>query len=173
DLQKNYVGSVPVAYNSDSFNAKVDYNLTANQRLSGLYTHGKRSQPGPYREVTTAFPQSVFPLQYTDTRLVTDIPTVAQFKHNWTISSNLVNQLRFGFNLFFVPITNVTSDGKWSTKSCLKGFRPGDASVACLESAFGGPNASTGWRAVNSKDFEDNNYNYTFQDSWLWIRNKH
>jgi len=55
-LQNNYLGSVPVAYNSDSFNAKVDYNLTANQRLSGLYTHGKRSQPGPYREVTTAFP---------------------------------------------------------------------------------------------------------------------
>src|SRR5262245_24772300 len=137
-LQNNYLGSVPVAYNSDSFNAKVDYNLTANQRLSGLYTHGKRSQPGPYREVSTAFPQSVLPLPYTDTRLVTEIPTVAQLKHNWTISSNLVNQLSFGFNHFFVPITNATSDGKWSTKSGLKGLPPGDASDAFLEAAFGG-----------------------------------
>src|SRR5215475_758034 len=172
-LQNNYLGSVPVAYNSDSFNAKVDYNLTANQRLSGLYTHGKRSQPGPYREVSTAFPQSVFPLPYTDTRLVTEIPTVAQLKHNWTISSNLVSQLSFGFNHFFVPINNATSDGKWSTKSGLKGLPPGDASDAFLEAAFGGPNAPTGWRAVNSRDFEDNNYNYTFQDSLLWIHNKH
>src|SRR5215510_14340443 len=172
-LQNNYLGSVPVAYNSDSFNAKVDYNLTANQRLSGLYTHGKRSQPGPYREVTTAFPQSVLPLPYTDTRLVTEIPTVAQVKHNWTISSNLVNQLSFGFNHFFVPITNATSDGKWSTKSGLKGLPPGDASDAFLEAAFGGPNAPTGWRAVNSRDFEDNNYNYTFQDSLLWVKSKH
>ena len=172
-LQNNYLGSVPVAYNSDSFNAKVDYNLTANQRLSGLYTHGKRSQPGPYREVSTAFPQSVLPLPYTDTRLVTEIPTVAQLKHNWTISSNLVNQLSFGFNHFFVPITNATSDGKWSSKSGLKGLPPGDASDAFLEAAFGGPNAPTGWRAVNSRDFEDNNYNYTLQDSLLWIHNKH
>jgi hypothetical protein len=36
----NYLGQVPVAYNNDSFNAKIDYNLTSNQRLSGIYTHG-------------------------------------------------------------------------------------------------------------------------------------
>ena len=91
-LQNNYLGSVPVSYNNDSFNAKVDYNLTTNQRLSGLYTHGKRSQPGPYREISTGIPQTVLPLPYTDTRLVTEIPTVLQVKHSWTISPNLVNQ---------------------------------------------------------------------------------
>src|SRR5262249_41263954 len=70
-LQNNYLGAVPVAYNNDSFNTKVDYNLTANQRLSGVYTHGKRSQPGPFREISPTSPQSVFPLPYTDTPLVT------------------------------------------------------------------------------------------------------
>jgi hypothetical protein len=172
-LQNNYLGSVPVTYNNDSFNAKVDYNLTTNQRVSGLYTHGKRSQPGPYREVSTAFPQSALPLPYTDTRLVTEIPSVVQLKHNWTLSSNLVNQASFGYNHFFVPITNATSDGKWSTKSGLKGLPPGDASDAFLEAAFVGPNSPAGWRAVNSRDFEDNNYNYTFQDSLLWVKHKH
>src|SRR5215470_8581866 len=105
-LQNNYLGAVPVAYNNDSFNAKVDYNLTANQRISGLYTHGKRSQPGPYREISSASPQTVFPLPYTDTRLVEEIPTVFQLKHNWSVSSNLVNQVSFGYNHLFVPITN-------------------------------------------------------------------
>ena len=172
-LQNNYLGSVPVSYNNDSFNAKIDYNLTTNHRLSGLYTHGKRSQPGPYREISTAFPQTVLPLPYTDTRLVAEIPTVVQLKHTWTISSSLVNQLNFGFNHFFVPITNATSDGKWSTKSGLKGLPAGDASDAFLEAAFAGANAPSGWRAVNSRDFEDNNYNYTLQDSLLWVKNKH
>ena len=79
-LQNNYLGQVPVAYNNDSFNAKIDYNLTTNQRLSGLYTHGKRSQPGAYREVTSGDPQSALPLPYTSTRLVTEIPTVVQVK---------------------------------------------------------------------------------------------
>src|SRR5262249_42166711 len=94
-LQNNYLGSVPVAYDNNTFNTKVDYNLTAKQRLSGIYTHGKRSQPGPYREISSSIPQSVFPLPYTDTRLVTEIPTVVQAKHNWTLSSNLVNQVNF------------------------------------------------------------------------------
>jgi len=172
-LQNNYLGSVPVSYNNDSFNLKVDYNLTANHRLSGLYTHGKRSQPGPYREISSGTPQSVFPLPYTDTRLVVEIPTVVQVKHTWTVGSNLVNQLNFGFNHFFVPITNATSDGKWSTKSGLKGLPAGDASDAFLEAAFVGANAPSGWRGTGSRDFEDNNYNYTLQDSLLWVKNKH
>lgn len=172
-LQNNYLGQVPVAYNNNSFNAKVDYNLTTNQRLSGLFTHGKRSQPGAYREVSTADPQSALPLPYTSTRLVTEIPTVWQVKHNWTLSPNLLNQLSFGYNHFFVPITNATSADKWSTKSGLRGLPPGDASDAFLEAAFGGPNAPAGWRSVNARDFEDDNRNYTLQDSLLWVKNKH
>lgn len=147
-----------MAYNNDSFNAKVDFSLTSNQRLSGLYTHGKRSQPGSFRETSSTIPQTVLPLPYTDTRLVTEIPTVVQLKHSWTISNNLVNQANFSYNHFFVPITNATSDGKWSTKSGLKGLPAGDASDAFLEAAFGGPNAPSGWRGTNSRDFEDNNY---------------
>jgi len=172
-LVNNYLGQVPVAYNNDSFNVKIDYNLTSNQRLSGIYTHGKRSQPGAYREVSTAVPQTALPLPYTNTRLVTEIPTVFQVKHSWTISPTLVNQVNFGFQHFFVPITNATSDGKWSTQSGIKGLPAGDASDAFLEASFAGANAPAGWRGTDSRDFEDNNYNYTLQDSVLWVRGKH
>jgi carboxypeptidase family protein len=172
-IQNNYLGAVPVSYDNNSFNAKVDYNLTANHRFSGIYTHGKRSQPGPYRETSPGVPQTVLPLPYTDTRLVTEIPTVVQAKHNWTINSNLINQAAFSYNHFFVPITNATSEGKWSTTSGLRGLPAGDASDAFLEAAFAGPNAPSGWRGTNSRDFEDNNYNYTLQESLLWVKNNH
>jgi len=172
-ILNNYLGQVPVAYNNDSFNAKVDYNFTENHRISGLYTHGKRSQPGPYREVNPANGSTVLPLPYTNVRLVTEIPTVVQVKHNWTITPNLVNQLSFGYNHFFVPITNATSEGKWATKSGLKGLPAGDASDAFLEAAFVGPNSPNGWRGTDSRDFEDDNYNYTLQDSVLWLKGKH
>jgi hypothetical protein len=172
-IQNNYLGQVPVGYDNNSFNLKIDYNLTASQRLSGIYTYGKRSQSGPYREVSTAFPQSALPLPFTDTRLVTEIPTVLQLKHSWSISANLINQFSFGYNHFFVPITNATSDGGWMTKSGLTGLPAGDASDAFLEAAFTGPNAPSGWRALNSRDFEDNNRNYTFQDGLLWVKGKH
>jgi Carboxypeptidase regulatory-like domain/TonB dependent receptor len=172
-LQNNYLGQVPVAYNNDSFNLKIDYNLTESQRLSGIYTYGKRSQPGAYREVSSASPQTALPLPYTDTRLVTEIPTVFQLKHNWSINSNLINTVSFGFNHFFVPITNATSEGKYATKSGLRGLPAGDASDAFLEVAFVGANVPSGWRGTGSRDFEDNNYNYTFQDSLLWVKGKH
>lgn len=172
-VANNYLGQVPVGYNNESYNVKVDYDITDKQRLSGLYTYGKRGQSQAYREVSNAVPQTALPLPYTSTRFVTEIPKVFQLKHTWSISSNLLNVASFGFDHFFVPITNATSDGKWSTKSGLTGLPPGDASNAFLEAAFAGPNAPSGWRGVDSRDFEDNNYNYTFQDSVLWTRGKH
>ena len=173
-IANNYLGQVPVGYDNNSYNLKIDYNITDNQRLSGLYTYGKRSQSGPYREVSSAFPQSALPLPYTDTRLVAEIPKVFQLKHSWSLTANLINQLSFGYNHFFVPITNATSDGKWSQQSGLQGLPPGDASDAFLEATFGTTNSPpSGWRAVNSRDFEDNNYNYTFQDNVLWVKDKH
>lgn len=172
-LQNNYLGQVPVAYDNNSFNLKIDYNLTENQRLSGIFARGKRSQPGAYREVISGTPQTALPLPYTDTRLVTEIPTVYQLRHSWSISSNLVNQASFGYNRFFVPITNVTSEGGYATAAGLRGLPAGDASDAFLEATFAGANAPSGWRGLGSRDFEDNNYNYTFQNNVLWSRGKH
>jgi len=60
-LQNNYLGSVPVAYNNDSFNAKADYNLNQNQRLSGVFTHGKRSQRAIQRD-QLRHPSDCFPV---------------------------------------------------------------------------------------------------------------
>src|SRR5262245_36285346 len=153
-IQNNYLGQVPVGYDNNSYNVKIDWNVTEAQRLSFIYTYGKRSQSGAYREVSSTFPQSALPLPYTDTRLVAEIPKVFQVKHSWSMTPNLINQLSFGYNHFFVPITNATSADKWSTKSGIRGLPPGDASDAFLEATFGGTNAPSGWRAVNSRDFE-------------------
>ncbi len=60
-LQKQLPGVGAGGVYNDSFNAKADYNLTQNQRLSGVFTHGKRSQPGPFREISSSVPQTVFP----------------------------------------------------------------------------------------------------------------
>ena len=36
-----------------------------------------------------------------------------------------------------------------------------------------GANAPNGWRGTDSRDFEDDNRNYTLQDSLLWLKDKH
>lgn len=172
-ISNNYLGLLPVGYNNDSFTLKIDYNITESQRLSGVFTRGQRSQSGPYREVSAATPQSALPLPYTSSRFVTEKPTVFQLKYNWSISPSLVNQLSFGYNRLFVPITNATSDGKWATKSGIKGLPAGDASDAFLEAAFAGPNAPSGWRGTDARDFEDDNRTFNIQNSLLWTWGKH
>ena len=100
-------GVLPVGYNNDNATGKVDYNMTDNQRLTGLVTVGRRGQSGPYREVTVPLP-----LPYTNTREVVERPTVAQLKHTWSVTPTMVNQFSFGFNRLYVPITNVTAPEK-------------------------------------------------------------
>jgi Carboxypeptidase regulatory-like domain len=167
-IQNNYLGQLPVGYNNDNYTLKVDLNLTESHRLSVLFARGKRSQSGPYREVTAPLP-----LPYTNTRQVEEIPTVAQVKHNWTISPTLLNQISFGFNRLFIPIENVTVDGKWTERAGLTGLPPGEARDAFPETSFGGPNVPTNWRGTDSRDFLDANNNFTFQDSLQWVRGNH
>ena len=167
-VQNNFLGQLPVGYNNDNFTIKGDYNMSDRHRFTGLYTWGRRGQSGPYREVAVPLP---FP--YPDSREVVELPTVIQMKHNWTVTPVMTNQFSFGFNRLFVPITNITSSGKWMTKAGLKGLPPGDASDAFLETSFAGPNAPSGWRGVNSRDFEDVNNSFTLQDSVNWLKGKH
>jgi hypothetical protein len=167
-IQNNYLGQLPVGYNNDNYTIKVDLNLTESHRLSALFTRGKRSQSGPYREVTVPLP-----LPYTNTRLVEEIPTVAQVKHNWTISPTLLNQISFGFNRLYVPIENVTMNGKWTESAGLIGLPPGEARDSFPETNFGGPNVPNNWRGTDSRDFLDANNNFTFQDSLQWVRGNH
>jgi len=167
----NYVSQVPAGLDNTNYNLKVDYDLTGSQRISGIYTYGKRTQPTAFQVVND--PSTILPLPFNNTRIVTEIPTVFQLKHTWTISPALINQLSFGFQHLFVPITNATSADKWSTKSGIQGLPPGDASDAFLEASFAGSNVPTNWRGTNARDFEDNNYNYSIQDSVLYIRGNH
>jgi hypothetical protein len=167
-VQNNYLGQLPVGYNNDNVTIKVDYNLNSNQRLTGLFTKGKRGQSGPYREVTLPLP-----LPYTNTRIVEELPTVAQVKHTWNVTPTTVNLLSFGFNRLFVPITNATSEGQWASKVGLRGLPPGDAANAFPETSFAGPNAPTAWRGTDARDFEDVNNSFTLQDSFNWLKGKH
>ena len=61
-----------------------------------LFAHGSRRQHTPYRGGTNA--QTALPLPYTETRLVEEMPTTAQVKHTYVISSRWVNQLSVGFS---------------------------------------------------------------------------
>jgi hypothetical protein len=170
-LQNNYLGTVPVGYNNNSLVAKVDYNYSERHRFSALFSHGKRTQATPYREVGN--PQAALPLPYTETRLVEEIPTTGQLKHTFTISPELVNQLSLGFSRLWVPITNATVSGDYPTKAGLKGLPAGEAASSFPEIVFSGPNAPTQWRGTNARAFTEALNTYTIQDNLQWVKGNH
>jgi hypothetical protein len=169
-LTSNYLGSLLIGQNNDNGTVKVDANLTDAHRLSYLFTRGRRGPTTPYRE-----DPAPIPLPYTDTRIVDEVPTVMQLKHNWVISPSLLNQLTLGFNRLWVPITSATMDGKYASPSSvgMKGLPHGEADLSFPQVGFSGPNAPTSWHMPNSGTFTDCNNTFTVQDSAQWIRSKH
>ena len=165
-LQNNYLGSVPVGFNNDNTTNKVDWNVNDKNRLFGFFSRGHRAQSTPYRGGN-------IPLPYTDTRIVDEIPTTAQLRHTYVVNPNLLNQIGLGFSRLWVPITNATIDGDYPNKAGLKGLPVGEAASSFPEIAFAGPNAISGWRAVNSRAFTEAVYGYTLQDNVQWTHGKH
>ncbi len=168
-IASNYLGNnTGVGFNNQNVNVKVDYNLSDPHKFSLLFSRGSHEQSSAIRGNPVPLP-----LPYTVTRVVSEVPTLGQFKHTWVINSSMLNQVNIGASRLWVPITNPTIDGKWVERAGIRGLPSGDATQSFPETAFAGPNAPAGWRGTDARPFLDALNNYTFQDSFQWLKSKH
>lgn len=167
-LQNNFLGTLPTGTNNYNTTDKVDWNASDKSRFFVLFSRGHRSQSNLYRGAGNSLP-----LPYSDTRLVDEIPTTAQFRHSYVISPSLLNQLNYSFSQLWVPITNATIDGDWLNKAGIKGLPAGEAASSFPEVSWTGPNVPTGWRGTNSRGFIEALNNYTMQDNVQWTHGRH
>ena len=166
-LQNNFLQNASIGYHDNSTTDKVDINLNDRNQMYVLFSHGHRSQTTPYRG-------QALPLPYASTRMVDELPTIAQAKYTFVATPSLVNQLSYGLSRFNVPITNVTINGDWMTKAGVRGLPPGEAASSFPEISFTGPNAPDGWRANGGgRAFNDVQNTFTLQDNLQWTRGKH
>lgn len=174
-LQNNYLGgALPTGFNNDNVTGKVDLKLNTRQQMSGLFSHGKRSQATPYRGGNPQTnPQTALPLPYAETRLVEEVPTSAQIKHTYVLGSRWVNQASIGFSRLSVPIFNATIEGQYPIAAGLRGLPRGEADSSFPEIAFAGPNAPTQWRGTDARAFTEYLNNYTLQNNLNWTQGKH
>jgi hypothetical protein len=171
-LQNNFLGgSLPIGFNNDNVTSKVDIHLSAQHQASVLFAHGSRRQHTPYRGGTNL--QTALPLPYAETRLVEEIPTVAQVKHTYVISSRWLNQFSAGFARLAVPIANATIDGRYPIQAGLRGLPAGEADSSFPEIVFAGPNAPTQWRGTDARAFTEYLNNYTLQNNLQSTLGKH
>ena len=157
-----------VGFDNTNVNVKVDLNASDAHRFSVLFSRGSHNQSSAIRGNPVPLP-----LPYTVTRVVDEVPTLGQFKHNWVINPTIMNQFSMSASRLWIPITNPTIDGNWVEKSGIRGLPQGDATQSFPEVSFAGPNSPVGWRGTDARPFLDALNNYTFQDSFQWLRGSH
>ncbi len=103
-IVNNYYGGVPSGYDNWEVAGRVDYDITAKQRLSLVGAYGSRTNV-PF---TVGNNGVVLPLPYTAGGTATIIPVVADIEHSWQISNSMTNQFKFAFDQFSQPVGNLT-----------------------------------------------------------------
>jgi hypothetical protein len=136
-LTGNLLSGVPSGYDNHEFAARVDFDLTARQRISYVLTIGSRKNV-PFTVGGTP-PGVVLPLPYTAGTIATINPTIMDIEHSWAITEHLVNQFKYGFARFSQPISSLTDGvaGFQATDFGITNLPQGQASTEFPGATFG------------------------------------
>ena len=171
----NYLSSLPNLVNNDSGTAKVDYDLSSKNRISGVFSRGKYANPlvGSLSAASLTA-NSTLPVPYTDGRGVIEYATLAQVHDSNVFRPNLINDFGYGLSRLFIPLTSNTATGNYPSKAGLTGLPPGIASTGFPDVTFGGANGlPVSWDGTNSHAFNETQTTFTAQDNVLWTKGKH
>ena len=174
-ISGNYDASLPNLVNNDSGTAKVDYDLSPKNRISGVFSRGKYANPvvGSLSAagLTT---NSTLPVPYTDGRGVIEYATLAQVHDAHVFRPNLINDFGYGLSRLFIPLTSNTGGGNYPSKATLTGLPPGIASTGFPDVTFNGTgNQPVSWDGTNSHAYNETQTTFTAQDNVLWTKGKH
>ena len=172
-LYNNYLGSQPSGYDDRLYDWRADYDLNSKQRISMVGVNGARiylqnfsdNLPLPYVSGTYA---KIYPQSYI-------------VEHVFTITPNLVNQLKYSFTRFIQPQINAT-DGVAAYKPSafnITNTPAGQGSTEFPGATFGTTAAYgtqyTGWTSNGSATSTQqvNPNTYAILDNVEWVKGKH
>ena len=104
-LVNNYLGGTPKGYDNHLTDWRVDYDLSSNHRISSVGTIGVENY-------LNNFSTPYLPLPYTGGDLANVYPKNYIVEDAYTITPNVVNQLKLGFTRFFQNIHDSTQNVK-------------------------------------------------------------
>jgi hypothetical protein len=169
NITNNFLGALPRAIRNWNTTNKVDWNLSSNDRIYGVFTRGKWSTDYTGNLTPTG---TALPLPYTQSPgIVEELPTIAQIHYTRVISPSLINSFSIAATRLWIPIYSTTSDGKYPQAAGLRGLPPrGIAPDAFPQISFTGNNAPNNWGGA---PFDEAQNNYVLQDSIQLVRGKH
>ncbi len=175
-LSSNYLGGFPSGFDNHVIDWRVDFDLSANHRISSVGTIGVENYLNNYGS-------PFLPPPYIGGDLANIYPKNYIVEDAYTFTPNVVNQLKFGFTRFFQNIHDATQGVKqWEIGTFgvtnLPGGQAGEefpgASFGSVSTAYSGLAEQT-WtgngNSVSTQLTTPNNYALT--DNVLWLKGKH
>ena len=180
NLVNNYLGTSPGGFDNHAIDWRVDYELSAKQRLSSVGLMGAVNYVNNYGT-------PLLPLPYTGGDLAHIFPKDYVVGHTYTISSNLVNQAKFSFTRFFQNIQNSTQGvtAYSPTAAGITNLPLGQAGVEFPGAGFNPTTAFstaiqfwTGWNPTSANNNANSTQlttpnNYAATDNLQWLKGKH
>lgn len=172
-ISGNYLGGIPSGYDNWLYSGRIDYTISDRQRLSMAVTGGNRHAV-PYTSGT-----AVLPVPYLASSLSTVAGHWAELEHSYTITSNMVNQFKFGFMNFGGPPIKNTTQGfpqYAATAAGITGLPAGQASEEMPTSIFGSssnPQLTQWGNGASGSTSTTVGETYSMIDNLEWIKGKH
>jgi hypothetical protein len=181
-LVNNYLAGSPKGFDNHLTDYRVDYQVTANHRISTLGTLGTVNYLNNFSTGGTApTAYGYLPLPYVGGDYANIFPKNFIVEDTYSFSPNLVNQFKFGYTRFFQAIVSATQGvSKYSpTAMGITNLPQGQAGIEFPGAAFGTTtafgSALTGWtqnsNAGSTQLTTPNNFALT--DNVQWIKGKH
>jgi hypothetical protein len=169
NLTSNYLGGIPNGYDNYIWAGRVDYDLSANQRLSFAATDGRRHAV-PYTSGTANLPAP-----YLAATLSTVVGSFLDAEDTITLTPNMVNQLKAGYQYFGGPPTRNNTEGNpqyAATAAGITGLPVGQGSDEFPGVTFAGTDGGTAW---SQPDVTSKTVSHTFEivDNMQWVKGNH
>ncbi|MDR3753171.1 MAG: carboxypeptidase regulatory-like domain-containing protein, partial [Terracidiphilus sp.] len=172
-LYNNYLGGLPGGYDDRLYDWRADFDLNSRQRISTVGVNGARIY-------LTNF-STQMPLPYVAGTYAKIYPQAYIVEHVFTITPNLVNQLKYSFTRFIQPQINATDGPSAYTPSAFgitntpvgQGSREFPGANFGTTTAFG--TAYTAWTSNGSATATQqvNPNTYAILDNVEYVKGKH
>ncbi len=171
NLTDNYIGSWGYGLSNWSGVVRIDYHPSDKQTISGILATGRQGLIGPSSQST-----DVGPFPYRDSKYYRPITRVGIVEDTYTITSNLVNQFRYGAAQYHSPDFNPTyglpGTAQWQASLLgINGLPTGQAANGFPEVKFSGAFAPAQWGVDNGTQSDENSFNLI--DNLQWVHGKH
>jgi Carboxypeptidase regulatory-like domain/TonB-dependent Receptor Plug Domain len=167
----NYLGGYNTGLSNWSTANRLDYNLSSRHQLSLVGAYGRQATTAP-GAVTISSTTNGAPQPYISTQQYAVKTHVFIFEDTYTISSRIVNQLKYGWGRYDGYSFNEDISPVWAASAAgIEGLPTGQASDSFPAVSFSGNSSTNPWAGYSSNRKVEQGY--VLLDNVQWLIGKH